>query len=368
MSIQEPFIGSINVFLYGIKSTKVKFYYFSIATLFTIYLVIIAGGVVRMTGSGMGCPDWPKCFDQYIPPTSIDELPENYKEIYSNKRKEKISRFSKFLTSLGFEKKANEIVADKSLLVEQDFNVFNTWTEYINRLTGVLTGLFITLQLLIAALYFKKYKLVFVVGFILLLITVFQAWFGAMVVATNIVPWVLSIHMMLAIVMIFLQLVILYSIYSKQNHPKEDNTNKYNLLVVALAIFGIVLMIIQTYWGTQVRQQVDDLVKVIERSAVIDQLNVTYIFHRTLAILFLIIGAIMVFLNYKKGHHSKKVYAIGILIFVEAVIGKLFSLLDLASILQPTHLFLSMVLFGVFIAVILEQIYLKKEITTVKHD
>ncbi len=52
---------------------KLRLFYNSavIATILS-YLLIFIGGLVRVSGAGMGCPSWPKCGEGWIPPTNVD--------------------------------------------------------------------------------------------------------------------------------------------------------------------------------------------------------------------------------------------------------------------------------------------------------
>ena len=108
----------------------------------SVYLIFLAGSVVRMTGSGMGCPDWPKCFGYYIPPTSEEEITwkpnTDYKKGYIIVKDEALFvAKSDVKTSTKFNK------SNWSAYTKHDyakFNKFHTWTEYINRLVSVLLG------------------------------------------------------------------------------------------------------------------------------------------------------------------------------------------------------------------------------------
>jgi len=142
------------------KSEK-KFQFVNRLSIIALFILILAGGVVRSTGSGMGCPDWPKCFGRYVPPVKEAQLPTNYRTEFVSHQLKKNLNFAKLLNALGYTSLASKIKSDTSVINRQQeqFNAAKTWTEYVNRLIGAFTGI---LLLLTAAYSFllleKEYK------------------------------------------------------------------------------------------------------------------------------------------------------------------------------------------------------------------
>ncbi len=171
-------------------------------TLIAVYLLILVGGIVRSTGAGMGCPDWPKCFGSYVPPSNPSELPDDYQEIYAQKRMQKNLRVSRMLNALGLERMANKVINDESVKEEQSFNFTKTWIEYGNRILGVLVGFLIVACFVSSLTFFKYNKRVVFLSFGAVLLVGFQGWTGSIVVSTNLLPGIITFHMILAIALI----------------------------------------------------------------------------------------------------------------------------------------------------------------------
>jgi cytochrome c oxidase assembly protein subunit 15 len=178
-----------------------------------IYLVIAAGAIVRMTGSGMGCPDWPKCFGHLIPPTDEAELLWQANTTYQ--RGQVIIRENHLEVALKDFKSAEVYEGSNWENYEKHdyaaFNPWHTWIEYINRLLGALAGL--STLLLFLSSWFTRPKRTDLrwLSTILLIGILFQAWLGATVVYSVLNPFRISLHMFMALVLV----AILFIYYEK---------------------------------------------------------------------------------------------------------------------------------------------------------
>ncbi len=310
-------------------------------TLVFIYLVVIAGSFVRITGSGMGCPDWPKCFGQWVPPTDINELPEDYKEIYSNKRDKKLKKFASFLEKIGLEKTANQLRNDPSLRIEQDFNRSKTWTEYANRLFGFLAGNGMLISFIWLIWKCRQRKLILLAGINLILLGI-EAWFGSIVVASNLVPWTITVHLLLALIIIAIQIYFIREISPKQ---KEKITHPKWMLVLIWVSFAITIY--QMFLGTQVRESIDELTKMgITRESWTTEIGLPFYIHRSFSWLVLIFIVVVAW----KNEQLKKYNPIRFLFFflaIELFSGVLLAYFDMPGLVQTSHLVFATIIFGI---------------------
>jgi heme a synthase len=314
----------------------------AIYSLISIYLVILAGSVVRMTGSGMGCPDWPKCFGMWIPPTSEDQLPDNYREDFAEKRIAKIERFAATLDKLGFKNDAETLRTDPSLRqAEEPFNAAKTWTEYINRLVGFIGGNLILLVFILSLLWLRKRPWLIVLNGFTLIFLLFQAWFGSIVVATNLTPWTISLHMFFALVIVVLQITLIRKLESRSEYIIAP-------LIQRLLLWGaIALSFMQILLGTRVRQEVDAISGELLREDWIDNLSSNFELHRSFAILVIILNGGLWLLRRKSKMQMRPANLLMAIIIAEAMAGIILSYARMPAALQPVHLMLATMMLGV---------------------
>jgi len=329
------------------------------------YLVILAGSVVRNTGSGMGCPDWPKCFGKWVPPTCACQLPEGYEKEYIEHRKEKNLRYADLLDRIGYAEVAQHLRTDADMYRPTLFNAFHTWTEYINRLLGALLGLSLVNSLILSLPYLSTRAMIPVRMFAIVLLTGFQAWFGSIVVSTHLLPGTITVHMGLALLILAL-LIVLYVETSPGKRVNATfrlgNTMRYALTALLL------LALIQVFLGTQVRQQVDVLADTLgpnQRNLWIEGLNWVFKVHRSFSIILLILtGWIFFQVNRYMSHYwvvYRMTWFLAVFIGIETISGVIMAYLGMPWWAQPVHMLVSSMIIGSLVY-LLSSVHSKREI------
>lgn len=120
------------------------------ATALFAYLQIALGGVVRVTGSGLGCPDWPLCHGRPYPPADIHSI-----------------------------------------------------IEYSHRSVGTVTGVLVIATVVMAWVVFHRLRpVVAIVATGSLIAIAAEGGLGAVVVAQELQPWLVLVHLALAMLIL----------------------------------------------------------------------------------------------------------------------------------------------------------------------
>lgn len=332
-------------------------------SLVLVYLVIVAGAIVRVTGSGMGCPDWPKCFGYYIPPTDISEIQWSPAKEFKKGQIVIVNEALQVATK-DFESTANYNLENWEAYTQHEYAAFNplhTWIEYINRLVTVVLGVPMLILFALSFFLFRKDKIITIVTILTLVVLGIQAVLGKLVVDTNLKPTMISVHMLIAL------LIMAMLIYLIHRTSKRSEKNKFDQKLMSLLIVAFVLSLVQIIMGIQVRQFVDvqiDLLGEAAKSNWLQNPTVSFYIHRSFSILVVLTNLFLAYRIRKLNLGYSKMNWVLILIFIEVVSGMAMYYLDFPIASQPLHLVLASLLFGVQFYLILESLKSKRSLKT----
>lgn len=321
--------------------------------LLSIYVIILAGSTVRMTGSGMGCPDWPKCFGHLIPPTDEQELrwqenTEFDEGIIIIKDEGLLVAKQNFTSTSQFNSQNWQAYTKHNYAT---FNVTHTWVEYINRLATVLSGFFFLGLIISSLFYWKENKLFPILSFVTLFLMGFEAWLGKTVVDSNLAVSKITIHMLVALLIVALLLLLRHKTKVREVTYKMDATFKY----LIYATFSLTL--IQIILGIDVREFVDEQLKNVgfeNKGLVMLDEHTNFLIHRSFSILVVVLNVWLFMKNKTLSLGYNLPFWILVVLSFEVLAGVLMYYFDFPFGTQVIHLLFAAILFGVQFYLLLE--------------
>ena len=303
----------------------------ALATTIATYLLIMVGGFVRAAGAGLGCPDWPKCFGYWLPPSEASQI-----------------------AAKGF---------DPAL-----FNPTLMWIEYGNRLVGVAIGFLIFATTVVAVRRYRHVGRVVwptVAAFVLVL---FQGWLGGQVVALELEGWIVSVHLVLALVIVILLLYATVCAFFPGGKPLPVIPAERQR-VARLGQGLLVLGLVQLMLGALVRGHIDDIASKsgLPRADWVAQVGLTDHLHRLGALLLTlaILATTFVIVRNRNLHPwlQRIAWTMTGLMLIQVAAGIGLAYGALPPPLQTIHIIVGTLLIGVFTLLVLLAYRLPVEIS-----
>ncbi len=331
-----------------------KNYFLSLSklSLILVYLVIFAGAAVRMTGSGMGCPDWPKCFGYYIPPTDVEVLQWQENRDFG-KGQMIIYQESLYKAKSDFSTTDSINMDNWEKYTKHDYALFNpqhTWIEYINRLCGALAGFACVAMAVSSFGYWRSRKYLVLVSWLVVFLMGFQAWLGATVVYSELNPFKITTHMVMALVIVAILIGIIRAAQNRTEIKKYDGKFRFLLTV------SLVFTLIQVVLGTQVREFIDEQVRagINNEFLWLNNPRLDFYLHRSFSLIVLFLNVYLFYLNKSLQLGFSKMKWVLLILALEVLTGILMNYFNFPFGSQAAHLVLASVLFGVQFQLVLE--------------
>ncbi len=170
--------------------------YASISLLLLIFLQILLGAWVRLTGSGMSCPDWPLCYGMLIP------LPE-------------------------------KVMAIENM----QYTYYQVFLEWIHRANAAFLIGPLSLLLAITIIFNKsKVNCSSRLAYILLFLLAIQGLLGGLTVFKSNIPWSVAVHLVCAFLLFFIALNIFLTTINIRSTLPTSKFTRLNIFTSGLLI------------------------------------------------------------------------------------------------------------------------------------
>ena len=311
------------------KMLKKYISYWLAAMFWIVSIMIIVGGLTRLTDSGLSITEW-ELFSGFLPP-----LNETQWNIYFNLYKE-----------------IPEYKLQNYLMSLDEFKLI-FWWEFIHRFLGRLIGIFFILPLIYFSikLGFNKSKNLFIIFFLICL----QGFVGWYMVASGLVDTVdvshyrLSLHLVLAFIILSL---IFWNYLKYKEISQSENKINFSLPIIFLLLIFLQISIgafvsgmdagkIYNSWplmGFSYFPDDNSIINLFKLEAFNDPSLVQFM-HRNLAYLIFIFYLLILFIVYKNNllNLFKAIKIIGLILIIQIVLGILTLLSGAQIIVSSMH-------------------------------